>query len=441
MPAWVERAVLWQIYPLGFTGAEPQASERLRVFHRLGHVNSWLDYAVELGASGLLLGPIFASSTHGYDTTDYFRIDQRLGDDADFDALIEAAHGRGLRVILDGVFNHVGREFPVFRRTVAAGPQAPDAAWFRLSWPADHSEGQEPDYATFEGHRQLVALNHDEPAVAQYVARVMRHWLERGADGWRLDAAYAVPRRFWAQVLPRVRAEYPDAYIFGEVIHGDYAGFVRETGVDAVTQYELWKAIWSALNDRNFFELAWALDRHNSWLDTFVPLTFIGNHDVTRIASQLADERHLPHALAILMTCGGTPSIYAGDEQAFRGIKEDRAGGDDAIRPAFPATPADLAPSGWPVYRLHQHLIGMRRRHPWLHTARTRAVELGNAHFIYDASYEEHRLLVALNLADVPITRSLPHLGNILAGDAACHQAGSSQTQMTLSPHGWAILG
>jgi cyclomaltodextrinase len=148
------------------------------------------------------------------------------------------------------------------------------------------------------------------------------------------------------------------------------------TGVDAVTQYQLWKAIWSALNDRNFFELAWALQRHNSLLENFVPQTFVGNHDVTRIASQLADDRHLPHALVIFLTCGGTPSIYAGDEQAFRGIKEHRAGGDDAIRPAFPATPADLAPFGWQIYRLHQRLIGLRRRHPWLHRAQSRVVEL-----------------------------------------------------------------
>jgi glycosidase len=162
VPAWVEHAVFWQIYPLGFTGAEADASDRAGVVHRLGHIKSWLDYAVELGASGLLLGPIFASSTHGYDTIDYFQIDPRLGDGADFDALIEAAHGRGLRVVLDGVFNHVGREFPRFRRAVAAGPHTPDAAWFRLSWPADHAPGQEPEYETFEGHHQLVALNHDD---------------------------------------------------------------------------------------------------------------------------------------------------------------------------------------------------------------------------------------------------------------------------------------
>jgi len=199
------------------------------------------------------------------------------------------------------------------------------------------------------------------------------------------------------RVLSEVRARHPDAYIFGEVIHGDYVGFVRETGVDAVTQYELWKAIWSALNDRNFFELAWALDRHNAMLDTFVPQTFVGNHDVSRIASQLHDERHLPHALVILMTCGGTPSIYAGDEQAFRGIKEHRAGGDDANRPAFPATPAELAPFGWPTYRLHQELIGLRRRYPWLHRARSRVTELRNTDLMFEAFHEQDRLWVALN--------------------------------------------
>jgi cyclomaltodextrinase / maltogenic alpha-amylase / neopullulanase len=440
VPDWVKHAVLWQIYPLGFVGAEAATADRPDVVHRLTHIEQWLGYAADLGASGLLLGPIFASSTHGYDTSDYFAIDRRLGDDGDFDVLIEAAHRRGLKVILDGVFNHVGREFSAFRDALVGGPQAPEAAWFHLAWPAGRSPDSEPDYATFEGHRQLVALNHGEPDVARFVARVMNHWLKRGADGWRLDAAYAVPRRFWENVLPQVRAEYPQAYIFGEVIHGDYAGFVRETGVDAVTQYELWKAIWSSLNDRNFFELAWALDRHNALLETFVPQTFVGNHDVTRIASRLVDERHLPHALVVLLTCGGTPSIYAGDEQAFRGIKEDRAGGDDAIRPAFPASPSDLAPFGWPVYRLHQDLIGMRRRHPWLHGARTRAIELRNTHFIFESFDHERRLLVALNLADTPVVRSIAGSHSVMLGNAACAQTDASHTQLTLPPHGWGIF-
>jgi cyclomaltodextrinase len=434
---WIERAVWWQVYPLGFVGAEREACAG--VTHRLGHLVGWLDYAVNLGASGILLGPIFASSTHGYDTVDHFQIDKRLGDEADFAALVKAARDRGLHIVLDGVFNHVGREHPQFQRAIAEGRHSPEGAWFRLIPPADEASGEQPDYATFEGHRQLVALNHDEPAVADYVTRVMTHWLECGADGWRLDAAYAVPRRFWAHVLPAVRARHPDAYIFGEVIHGDYAGFVRETGVDAVTQYELWKAIWSSLNDRNCFELAWALDRHNVMLDTFVPQTFIGNHDVTRIASRLLDERHLAHALVILLTCGGLPSIYAGDEQAFRGIKEHRAGGDDAIRPAFPAAPAELAPFGWPTYWLHQELFGLRRRHPWLHRARSRVTELRNTDFTFEAFYRENRLWIVLNLADVPIVRAISAAVEKLAGDIAVHRKGAA-TEITLPPHGWGIL-
>ena len=392
MPPWVPHVIWWQVYPLGFTGAEADIGDRdpgggpPRVAHRLRHLPGWLDYAVDLGANGLALGPVFASATHGYDTTDHYRIDPRLGDAADFAALVDAAHARGLRVLLDGVFNHVGRGFPAFRRVLEQGPGAPEAAWFRLDWPAGWQPGTEPGYATFEGHPGLVALNHDSPAVASYVADVMSHWLRAGADGWRLDAAYAVPPSFWARVLPRVRAAHPEAYFVGEVIHGDYAAIVDAAGLDSVTQYELWKAIWSSLNDGNFFELAWALERHDEFLSRFAPLTFTGNHDVTRLASRLDDPRHLAHALAILLTVGGTPSVYYGDEQGFRGVKEDRPGGDDAVRPAFPATPAELPPDGWPVYRLHQELIGLRRRHPWLHRARTEQLHLANEVLAYQVS-------------------------------------------------------
>ena len=313
MPAWVEHAIFWHVYPLGFVGAEIRPERPPPLAHRLGRLTAWLDYAIALGASGLLLGPIFASATHGYDTIDHFRIDPRLGDETEFDALIEAARGRGLKIVLDGVFNHVSRRHPAFEEVCAQGPSAPRASWFRLSCPPGRPAAEGPEAATFEGHPELLVLNHDAPKVEELVAEVMIHWLDRGAAGWRLDAAYAVPPRFWARVLPKVRAKHPDTYLFGEVIHGDYAAFVKTSGVDAVTQYELWKAIWSALNDRNFFELAWALDRHNTLLDAFVPQTFVGNHDVTRLASRINDPRAIDHALAVLFACGGTPSIYAGD--------------------------------------------------------------------------------------------------------------------------------
>jgi cyclomaltodextrinase len=176
----------------------------------------------------------------------------------------------------------------------------------------------------------------------------MAHWLGKGTSGWRLDAAYAVPPAFWASVLPRVREAYPEAYFAAEVIQGDYSAFVRESTVDAVTQYELWKAVWSSLNDANFYELAWALKRHDELIRTFIPLTFIANHDVTRIASKLTDDRHLGHALAILFTVPGTPSVYYGDEQAFRGIKTDVPAGTMRCARSFPARArmACLRPAG-----------------------------------------------------------------------------------------------
>jgi cyclomaltodextrinase / maltogenic alpha-amylase / neopullulanase len=432
-PDWVEHAVWWQVYPLGFVGAYPEGREN----GRLERLTAWLDYAVELGASGLLLGPIFASQTHGYDTLDHFRIDPRLGTDADFDALIAAAHERGLRVLLDGVFNHVGRGHAAFQAVLTDGREAPTASWFRLTWP---EHGGEPRYDNFEGHDALVALNHAEPAVADYVTDVMTHWLRRGADGWRLDVAYGVPAEFWATVLPRVRAEFPGAYVVGEVIHGDYAEFVEQSTMDSVTQYELWKATWSALNAANFFELSWALERHNTFLDSFVPQTFVGNHDVIRLASKLTDQRHVPIALALLCTVGGTPSIYAGDEQGFRGVKEDREHGDDAVRPAFPAKPADLAPYGWTLYHLHQELIGLRRRHPWLHHARTTTVHLTNEQFAYEASDGSRKVIVALSVGAASAELPVPYGKSVLNGTAELRRAGSADAAVVLPANGWAVL-
>ena len=281
----------------------------------------------------------------------------------------------------------------------------------------------------------LVALNHDEPAVADHVVDVMGHWLAAGADGWRLDAAYAVPPRFWARVLPRVRERFPDSYVVGEVIHGEYAEIVEASGMDAVTQYELWKAIRSAVEERNLFELDHALGRHNDMLDTFVPLTFVGNHDVTRIASAIHDERHLPHALVTLFTVAGTPSVYYGDEQAFRGTKQERVGGDDAIRPQFPSSPADLSPLGESTYRLHQELIGLRRRHPWLHRARTTTLHLTNMALLYEVRAGDHRLVTALNLDDTPLEHDVAGISGVLAGVARLD--GSA---VTVAPHGWAVL-
>ena len=208
---------------------------------------------------------------------------------------------------------------------------------------------------------------------------------------------------FWAQVLPRVRAEFPDTWIVGEVIHGDYPDIVRRSGMDAVTQYELWKAAWSAPLEGNFFELDWCLKRHNDFLASFVPMTFIGNHDVTRIASRIGNDK-AALAATILFTVGGIPSIYYGDEQAFQGIKTDREGGDDEVRPAFPDTPAALSPLGEPMRRIHHDLIGLRRRNPWLVNATTTPIQVEARTYVYDVNGREgQRLNVALRLDPSPM--------------------------------------
>ena len=196
------------------------------------------------------------------------------------------------------------------RRAARSGGEGRDR--FRFDDAAGGEGG--PGYATFEGRESLAALNHDSAEVRDLAVRVLTHWLDRGASAWRLDAAYGIDPAFWASVLPAVRERHPDAWFMGEVIHGDYTGFVEASTVDTVAQYELWKAIWSSLADVNFYELDWCLGRHNELLESFIPATFVGNHDVTRIASKVGAAK-AALAVVLLMTVGGVPSVYYGDEQ------------------------------------------------------------------------------------------------------------------------------
>lgn len=224
-PTWhdAEHTIWWHVYPLGFTGAPVRPS----------------------------------------------------GDADAFDRLVAACHDRGIRLMLDGVFNHVGATHPWFRDAVAGRAHGD---LFRVTRDAYGNVC----YPMFEGNRDLPELDHGSATEVRYVASVMRHWSSRGVDAWRLDAAYAVPPDFWRRVLNEVRDDFPDLWVMGEMIHGDYGEFVARSGVDSVTQYELWKAIWSSLRDGNFYELDWSLKRHNAFLSSFMPQTFVGNHDVTR---------------------------------------------------------------------------------------------------------------------------------------------------------------
>ena len=385
-----EQVTWWHLYPLGFLGATVRPDEvdgadsaqpEIAPVRTLASLIPWLDYAAGMGIGGILLGPIFLSSTHGYDTLDHLRVDPRLGTEADFDALAAACAERGLHLALDGVFNHVGAEHPWVLDARENGPDSPGAAFVDVD-------------QVFEGHAGLVTLRHDAEPVRAYTAEVMAHWLGRGATAWRLDAAYAVPTDFWADVLGRTRATHPDAWFLAEVIHGDYAAFASASTADTVTQYELWKATWSALADRNLFELDWTLKRHLEFAESFTPATFVGNHDVTRIATSVGVDGAIA-ALAILMTIPGTPTIYAGDEVALRGLKEERIGGDDAVRPEFPDAPWDsvadaeaagtLPEGAARMFDAHRALIALRQERPWLVTATVEVTELANERMTYRA--------------------------------------------------------
>ena len=398
MPSWVSSAIWYSVYPLGACGApiRPSGGVNDGQTHRLGRLNGWLDHVVALGANGLALGPIWQSSTHGYDIINHDVIDPRLGNDDDFDNLIDACHRRGLRVLLDGVFNHVSSSHADVQAARRDGVDSAAGRLFR------HDAAQLDGLSRFEGHDALVEYDHTNSAVADRVVATMTHWLRRGADGWRLDAAYRVPRPFWATVIARVIGEFPQALTVGEVLHGNYAQFAADTGVDSVTQYELWKALWSSLKDANPHELAWTLQRHEAGLASssgYLPWTFVGNHDVTRIATQVGQHNAMV-ATSLLMTMPGMPCVYYGDEFGLVGLKEERVGGDDAIRPTLPDSPdawtsrtlpspsdppADPVPPA-EMLRQHRLLLGLRRRHRWLQRAELTIVEKKQKRLTYRVS-------------------------------------------------------
>lgn len=376
MPADFETTIWWQIYPLGAVGAPIRNRRPDDAAHRLTKLIPWMDYALQLGCNGLLLGPIFESSAHGYDTTDYFKIDSRLGDECDWQTFVDNAHSRGLRIMLDGVFNHVGVNHPWVKESLAAR-----GGLVKI-------DGQYPQH--WEGNLDLATLDHANPKVQDAISEVMTHWCARGADAWRLDAAYSIPPKFWATVLPRVRAKYPNVYFVGEMIHGDYCDYAKQSTIDSITQYELWKAMWSSLADDNMWELAHALERHVKICSEITPLIFVGNHDVDRIASKVGKPKAVL-ATIMLFTMPGVPSIYYGDEQGFTGNKGDDVAADDPIRPPLPDSPDHLF---WDndFYNTYRAMIHLRRTNPWLTKADIEVIAKENEWIQYRAKSGDNQL-------------------------------------------------
>jgi glycosidase len=337
MDSWANDAVFYHIYPLGLCGAPERNDFTSAPVDRLQALHPWLDHVKVLGANALYLGPLFESSTHGYDTADYRAVDRRLGTNESLARLSWAAHERGIRLILDGVFNHVGRDFWAFKDVLANGERSRYASWFQgLTFGKKSPLGDPFSYEGWSGHYSLVKLALSNADVQRHILDSVSAWIrDFGIDGLRLDAADVMDVAFLKELAGHCRRIRPDFWLLGEVVHGDYSLWANAETLDSVTNYECYKALYSSHVDKNYFEIAYSLNRQfgPAGLYKGLPLyAFADNHDVNRVASMLAEPRHLHTLYCILFMIPGVPSIYYGSEWGIPG-KKDRS--DRPIRPAL----------------------------------------------------------------------------------------------------------
>ncbi len=334
--AWYNEATFYHIYPLGMTGA-PKTNDGGAVEHRLMNLIPWVDYLKKQGFTALYIGPLFESVGHGYETTDYKLLDRRLGDNKDLKKFVEHCHKNGIRVILDGVFNHTGREFFAFKDIKEKRENSPYKDWYcNVNFWGNNEYNDGFSYDNWGGYNLLVKLNQRNPAVIDYICDVIRFWVsEFDIDGIRLDAADVLDFDFMKRLGALAREVKEDFWLMGEVIHGDYARWVNDETLNAVTNYQMHKALYSGHNDHNYFEIAHTLKRHMDIMrdGVYKLYNFVDNHDVERIYTKLNNKAHFAPVHILLYTLPGVPSIYYGSEFGIEGRKE--RGSDDSLRPCL----------------------------------------------------------------------------------------------------------
>jgi cyclomaltodextrinase len=410
--SWVRDAVFYHLYPLGALGAPARNDFAGPPAPRLEGLHGWLAEVLDLGATAVYLGPVFESTAHGYDTADYFTVDRRLGDNAALARWSEALHRRGLRLVLDGVFHHVGRDFWAFRDVLAHGAASQFRDWFFLDFDGRSTYGDPFDYRGWNGHHSLVKLNTSHPQLREHLFAAVHQWVQAfGIDGLRLDAADHLDRGFQRDLAAFCRSLRPDFWLMGEVVHGDYRQWANPAALDSVTNYELYKALYSSHNDRNYFEVAYALNRQSGEGGLYRDLalyTFADNHDVDRVASRLTNPAHLDPLYALLFTAPGVPSIYYGSEWGIQGCKAH--GSDRPLRPALdPDGLRGVAPH--PVLRdAIKRLVRLRHAHPALRRGAYRQLHVAHEQLAYLRATAEEPVVVAVNAADraTEVRLSLP---------------------------------
>ncbi len=389
---WAYESVFYQIYPLGLCGAPFENDGVLN--HRITRINDWIPHIRKLGADAVYFSPVFDSDTHGYNTRDYRKIDPRLGTNEDFSALCAALHAEGIRVVLDGVFNHVGRGFHAFQDVLKNRQNSAYKDWFFLNFDGNSVCNDGLWYEGWEGNYDLVRINLRNEEVIEHIFSCVRGWVEEfDIDGLRLDVAYCLDHDFMRRLRCFCDALKPDFFLVGETLHGDYNQIANDSMLHSVTNYECYKGLHSSFNSMNLFEIIHSLQRQfgpENW--TLYKgkhlLSFVDNHDVTRVAAILNNEKHLPLIYALCFGMPGIPCVYYGSEWGAKARKED---GDPALRASFDE-PEWNSLTNW-ISRLSE----AKKNSPALNYGAFRSILLTNRQCIFERKCDDERVLVAIN--------------------------------------------
>ena len=396
--SWYNEAVFYHIYPLGLAGA-PKQNEYGEPVHRLNTLLPWIDHIKEIGCTALYIGPLFESVGHGYETTDYRKLDSRLGDNEDLKNFVATCHEKGIKVIFDGVFNHTGRDFFAFKDIQEKRQNSPYVNWYcnvNFSGNTEYNDGF--SYENWGGYNLLVKLNQRNPDVQNYICDVIRFWVsEFDVDGIRLDAADVLDFDFMKQLRRTAEEVKPDFWLMGEVIHGDYSRWVNGSTLHSVTNYALHKALYSGHNDHNYFEIAHTVKylQNMGDLDLY---NFVDNHDVERIYTKLSNKAHFAPVHVLLYTLPGVPSIYYGSEFGIEGRKERTS--DDSLRPALNLADYADAVEKNPCTALIAALGKVRQNTPALNYGSYAELMLTNRQYAFARDLDGVRVIVTVNNDD-----------------------------------------
>jgi cyclomaltodextrinase len=428
---WASNSVFYQIYPLGLCGA-PKENDGVTV-NRIKKVADWTCHINRLGADAVYFSPVFSSDRHGYDTRDYRLIDCRLGTNEDFKKVCSALHASGIRVVLDGVFNHVGRGFWAFQDVLKNREASPYRDWFFVDFGRDNGYGDGLFYEGWEGHYELVKLNVRNPQVEAHLFSCIRGWVQEfDIDGLRLDVAYCIDKEFLKHLRTFCDGLKPDFALIGEVLFGDYNQLVNDDLLHSCTNYECYKGLHSSFNSMNLFEISHSLARQfgpEGW--TLYKgkhlLSFVDNHDVSRIASILSDKEHLPLLYVMLFCMPGIPCVYYGSEWGCEGRKED---GDDALRPCFDS------PEWNALTDLIAQLAEIHKQERALQYGGYQSEILSNRQLVFRREYEGECVLVAINADSAPFE---VRLGIASARSLLCEKEVCLSDGVTLPGYGYDV--